>query len=85
MRGHMTSLKTFANGCKFSIQLCKTCFESQRTRYGKLVQFKSGQTIKELTEDCTGYTTNSTFSNHISEGCPRGSVQHRLWMTWMTS
>ena len=32
------------------IQVCKAWFESQRTKYGKLVQSKSGQALKELTD-----------------------------------
>ena len=40
----------FANSCKLSVKLCKTCFESQRTCYSKLGQSKSGWAPKEMTE-----------------------------------
>ena len=36
----------FANSCKVSVKVCKTWFESQRTRYGKLMQSKSGRPRK---------------------------------------
>ena len=38
----------FANSCKWSVKVCKTWFESQRTHFGKLTQ--SGQAPKEMTE-----------------------------------
>ena len=40
----------FANSRKLSVKVCKTWFESQRTHYGKLMQSKSGQVPKEMTE-----------------------------------
>ena len=40
----------FTNSCKLSVKVCKTWFESQRTHYIKLMQSKSGQVPKEMTE-----------------------------------
>ena len=40
----------FANRCKVSVRVCKTWFESQRTHYSKLMQWKSGQAPIEMTE-----------------------------------
>ena len=36
--------------CKLSVIVFKSRFESERTRYGKLMQSKSGQAPKEMTE-----------------------------------
>ena len=40
----------FTNSRKLSVKVCKTWFESQRTHSSKLMQLKSGQTPKEMTE-----------------------------------
>ena len=40
----------FVSSFKLSVKVCKTSFESQRTRYGKLTRSKSGQTPKKMTE-----------------------------------
>ena len=40
----------FANSHKLSVKVCKTWFDSQRTHYGKLMQLKSGQAPKEMTD-----------------------------------
>ena len=40
----------FASSHNPSLKVCKTMFESQRTRYGKLTQLKSCQAPKEMTE-----------------------------------
>ena len=40
----------FASSQILSVRVCKTWFESQRTRYGKLTQSKSGQAPKEIAE-----------------------------------
>ena len=56
MTRHMSSPKTKArwietltNRHKLSVQVCKTWFEFQRTRYGKLMQSKSSKAPRELT------------------------------------
>ena len=41
---------SFTNSRKLPVQVCKTCCNSQRTRYSKLMQSKSGQTQKEMME-----------------------------------
>ena len=40
----------FANSGKLAVKVCKTWFESQRTRYSKLMQSKSEQAPKEMME-----------------------------------
>ena len=40
----------FANSCKLSVKVCKTWFELQMTHYSKLMQSKSEQAPKEMTE-----------------------------------
>ena len=40
----------FARCFKLSVKVCKTWFDSQRTRYGKLTQSKSGQASREMME-----------------------------------
>ena len=40
----------FTKSRKLSVKVCKTWFDLQRTRYGKLPQSKSGQAPKEMTE-----------------------------------
>ena len=40
----------FARSRKLSVKVCKTWFDWQWTRYGKLTQSKSGQAPKEMTE-----------------------------------
>ena len=42
--------RRFTNSCQLSVKLCKTWFKSKRTCYGKLMQFKSQQAPKEMTE-----------------------------------
>ena len=49
--------ESFAISHNLSVKVCKTCFESQRTHYGKLTQSKSGQAPKEMTGR-TGFRTN---------------------------
>ena len=43
----------FTRSCKLSAKVCKTWFDSQRTCYWKLMQFKSGQAPKEMMEHQT--------------------------------
>ena len=38
----------FTKSAKLSVKVCQTWFKSQRTRYGKLMQSKSAQTMKEM-------------------------------------
>ena len=40
----------FTRSHKLSVKVCKTWFDSRRTRYGKLMRLKSGQVPKEMTE-----------------------------------
>ena len=40
----------FANSYKLSVKVCKTWFDSQRTCYDKLMESKSEQVSKEMTE-----------------------------------
>ena len=40
----------FASSRKLSIKVCKTWLECQRTSYAKLIQSKSSQAPKEMTE-----------------------------------
>ena len=51
----------FTSSHKLSVKVCKTWFESQRTRYGKLTQFKSDQAPKN-DRDRTGFRINSRRS-----------------------
>ena len=45
--------KQFANSRKWSVNVCKTWIDSQRTCYRKLTQSKSGQAPKEMMEHQT--------------------------------
>ena len=40
----------FSSNHNLSVKVCKTWFDSQRTHYRKLMQFKSGQVSMEITE-----------------------------------
>ena len=42
--------KRFASSCKLPVKVCKTWLKSQRTHYRKLIQSKSDQAPKEMTE-----------------------------------
>ena len=45
--------KQFANSRRWSVNVCKTWIDSQRTCYRKLTQSKSGQALKEMMEHQT--------------------------------
>ena len=66
---------------KNSVQICKTWFEFIWTRYGKLLQSKSSQALKELTERQHWVHDNFNFhKSHIkrrASASPRALSHHR--------
>ena len=58
----------FAKCRKLSVKVCKTWFDSQRTRYGKLTESKSGQVPKEIME-------HQTWTQDKKLGFPRSHIR----------
>ena len=56
--------ESFTNSRKLSVKVCKTCFELQRTHYGKLTQLKSGQAPEEMME-CHNWIQYKFLRSHI--------------------